>query len=98
MNAKTRDLAHALNSIHPMILCCSKQDNGATTGATSSGTSALRPPVLLMHALMQDSEAFLCGSGDHSLALFLADQGFDVWLGACVRVRACIFPHISTSN
>lgn len=33
-----------------------------------------------MHALMQDSEAFLCG-GKHSLALFLADLGFDVWLG-----------------
>jgi pimeloyl-ACP methyl ester carboxylesterase len=52
----------------------------AATGA-SGGGGARRPPVLLMHALMQDSEAFLCG-GEHSLALFLADQGFDVWLGA----------------
>ena len=39
-----------------------------------------QPPVLLMHALMQDSESFLCG-GEHSLALFLAEAGFDVWLG-----------------
>ena len=39
-----------------------------------------RPPILLMHALMQDSESFLCG-GEHSLALYLADAGFDVWLG-----------------
>lgn len=35
-----------------------------------------------MHALMQDSESFLCG-GQHSLALFLANAGFDVWLGQC---------------
>ena len=39
-----------------------------------------RPPVLLMHALMQDSESFLCG-GEHSLAFYLANAGFDVWLG-----------------
>ena len=74
------------------MLFLTRQDNGATTGATSSGGGARRPPVLLMHALMQDSESFLCGGGEHSLALFLADQGFDVWLGAC------IFPHSTMLN
>jgi hypothetical protein len=40
-----------------------------------------RPAVLVMHALMQDSESFLCGGMKHSLALQLAGAGFDVWLG-----------------
>lgn len=30
---------------------------------------------------MQDSESFLCGGKEHSLALYLAKSGFDVWLG-----------------
>ncbi len=55
------------------------QEAAVAAGPNGAG-AARRPPVLLMHALMQDSEAFLCG-GEHSLALFLADQGFDVWLG-----------------
>jgi hypothetical protein len=35
----------------------------------------------MVHALMQDSESFLCGGEEHSLALVLAKAGFDVWLG-----------------
>ena len=34
-----------------------------------------------MHGLMQDSEALLCGGSEHSLALWLAGQGYDVFLG-----------------
>lgn len=40
----------------------------------------LKPPVLLMHGLMQDSESFLC-AGEQSLGYMLAKAGFDVWLG-----------------
>ncbi|CAE7621701.1 unnamed protein product [Symbiodinium microadriaticum] len=39
-----------------------------------------RPPLLLMHGLMQDAESFLCG-GSKSLAHALAHAGYDVWLG-----------------
>jgi Partial alpha/beta-hydrolase lipase region len=48
--------------------------DGCTNGAP-------RPPVLLMHGLMQDSEALLCGGSEHSLALWLAGQGYDVFIG-----------------
>ncbi|CAM9323838.1 unnamed protein product [Phaeothamnion confervicola] len=41
----------------------------------------VRPPILLMHGLMQDSEALLCGGRDHSLALILAANGYDVFVG-----------------
>ncbi|CAM9431234.1 unnamed protein product [Ectocarpus sp. 4 AP-2014] len=40
-----------------------------------------RPAVLLMHGLMQDSEALLCGGRDNALGLRLAAAGFDVFLG-----------------
>ncbi|CAM9436249.1 unnamed protein product [Discosporangium mesarthrocarpum] len=40
-----------------------------------------RPPVLLMHGLMQDSEALLCGGRDHALGLRLCMAGFDVFCG-----------------
>jgi hypothetical protein len=40
-----------------------------------------RQPVLVVHALMQDSESLLVGGKDYSLAIHLADAGFDVWLG-----------------
>lgn len=43
---------------------------------------ANKRPILLMYGLMGHSEQFLIN--DHvngSLAFFLADEGFDVWLG-----------------
>lgn len=65
--------------------CLQNQESAASLAVTNGGgPAARRPPVLLMHALMQDSEAFLCG-GEHSLALFLADLGYDVWLGETTR-------------
>jgi lysosomal acid lipase/cholesteryl ester hydrolase len=38
-----------------------------------------RPPVFVMHGLMQCSEAWVCHSD--SLAFTMADSGFDVWIG-----------------
>ncbi|KAI8904179.1 Alpha/Beta hydrolase protein [Powellomyces hirtus] len=41
-----------------------------------------RPPVILWHGLCINSAAFCCSPGgvDKNLALYLADEGFDVWL------------------
>ncbi|KAG5188367.1 lipase [Tribonema minus] len=39
------------------------------------------PPVLVMHGLMQDSEALLAGGREHALGLWLASRGYDVFLG-----------------
>ncbi|ANB13129.1 Yeh2p [Sugiyamaella lignohabitans] len=41
---------------------------------------AKRYPVLMVHGLMQSAAAY-CTSGDDSLALCLARDGYDVWLG-----------------
>jgi lysosomal acid lipase/cholesteryl ester hydrolase len=43
--------------------------------------NAKRPPVLLMHGLLQCSEAWLVGGTERSLACILAAAGFDVWCG-----------------
>ena len=43
---------------------------------------ASKPPVLLQHGLADSSDCWVISqSSDTSLALFLADQGYDVWLG-----------------
>lgn len=39
-----------------------------------------RKPVLLMHALMDSSAAFVVNLPSQSLGFVLADAGFDVWL------------------
>ncbi|KAJ3040812.1 hypothetical protein HDV00_010427 [Rhizophlyctis rosea] len=45
-----------------------------------------KEPILLMHGLFQSSGIF-CTSGPNSLAYYLVDHGYDVWLGniRCVR-------------
>lgn len=53
-------------------------------GHPSSGEAAQRgprPAVLIVHGLMQNSEVWLTNGREGSLALILADAGFDVWLG-----------------
>jgi pimeloyl-ACP methyl ester carboxylesterase len=47
----------------------------------SSSKTSVRPPVLLVHGLMQDCESFLCCGRHNSLASVLAHDGYDVWLG-----------------
>ena len=40
-----------------------------------------RPVVFLMHALTASSTSWVVGRTEGSLAYYLADQGYDVWLG-----------------
>ncbi|KAJ9537765.1 hypothetical protein OSB04_030498 [Centaurea solstitialis] len=46
----------------------------------SGGEKGNRVPVLLQHGLLMDSITWLLSPPDQSLALVLADNGFDVWL------------------
>eukprot|EP00903_Cladosiphon_okamuranus_P020555 g18867.t1 len=57
------------------------ESDGSSNGHGAGDRKALRPAVLLMHGLMQDSEALLCDGRDHALGLRLAAKGFDVFLG-----------------
>lgn len=59
--------------------------NGAAGSVSEETTRKPRPPVLLQHGLMQNSESFVC-SGENSLALFL------LVCCACVMI-----PDVSTS-
>lgn len=45
----------------------------------SPQTKAARYPVMLLHGLMQAAAAY-ASSGEHSLAFFLLESGYDVWL------------------
>nr|XP_023012206.1 lipase 3-like [Leptinotarsa decemlineata] len=47
----------------------------------SSSAPANSPPVLMMHGILGTSADFLISGPENSLALQLADQGYDVWLG-----------------
>ncbi|CAH2056966.1 unnamed protein product, partial [Iphiclides podalirius] len=40
-----------------------------------------RPPVILMHGLLQSSDAWLDAGPEAGLAYLLADAGFDLWVG-----------------
>ncbi|XP_051152246.1 triacylglycerol lipase 2-like [Andrographis paniculata] len=46
----------------------------------SGKTPGERPPVLLQHGLSMDAITWLLSPPDQSLALLLAENGFDVWL------------------
>ncbi|XP_052178527.1 triacylglycerol lipase 2-like [Diospyros lotus] len=48
----------------------------------SGETAGNRAPVLLQHGLMMDGITWLLSAPDQSLALILADNGFDVWLAS----------------
>lgn len=39
------------------------------------------PPVLLQHALLDSSFAYICNMKNESLAYILHDLGYDVWMG-----------------
>ncbi|KAJ3115203.1 hypothetical protein HDU96_001049 [Phlyctochytrium bullatum] len=54
---------------------------------------APKGPVILMHGLFQSSGVWVT-NGLHSLAFYLVDQGFDVWMG---NNRTCIEQHIRLS-
>lgn len=48
----------------------------------SGGSAENRPPVLLQHGLLMDGITWLLSPPDQSLALLLADNGFDVWIAS----------------
>ncbi|KAL0377303.1 UNVERIFIED_CONTAM: Triacylglycerol lipase 2 [Sesamum radiatum] len=48
----------------------------------AGGGGANRPPVLLQHGLLVDGMSWLMNPPEESLALILADNGFDVWISS----------------
>ncbi|KAI8825840.1 Alpha/Beta hydrolase protein [Fimicolochytrium jonesii] len=58
--------------------------------AYTAPTPYKRPPVIIWHGLCISSNAFLCSPGgtDTNLALYLASEGFDVWLANSRGSRA----------
>ncbi|KAK9060416.1 hypothetical protein SSX86_021120 [Deinandra increscens subsp. villosa] len=46
----------------------------------AGGKKGIRVPVLLQHGLLMDGITWLLSPPDQSLALVLADNGFDVWI------------------
>ncbi|CAA2954026.1 triacylglycerol lipase 2-like [Olea europaea subsp. europaea] len=50
-------------------------------GRTGGGGGGLnKPPVLLQHGVLVDGMTWLLNSPEQSLAMILADNGFDVWI------------------
>jgi lysosomal acid lipase/cholesteryl ester hydrolase len=46
----------------------------------AGGGGSNRPPVLLQHGVLVDGMTWLLNSPEQSLAMILADNGFDVWI------------------
>ncbi|XP_020555080.1 triacylglycerol lipase 2-like [Sesamum indicum] len=49
-------------------------------GQSGNAATGPRPPVLLHHGVLTDAVTWLLSPPEQSLALLLADNGFDVWL------------------
>ena len=50
-------------------------------GRNATSHNASKPPVLLQHALLDSSFAYVCNLPNESLGYILADAGYDVWFG-----------------
>nr|GEX24115.1 triacylglycerol lipase 2-like [Tanacetum cinerariifolium] len=59
------------------ILSVQRIPEGRDGGSGGEGT---RPPVLLQHGVLVDGLTWLLNSPEQSLALILADNGYDVWI------------------
>lgn len=68
---------HTVTTQDGYILSMQNIPHGRSGGSTRS-----RPPVLLQHGLLMDAITWLLSPPDQSLALLLADNGFDVWLSS----------------
>lgn len=68
--------SHTLTTSDGFILEMQRIVSPVDTLETRKG----RYPVLLLHGLLQAAAAY-ASSGEHSLAFFLLESGYDVWLG-----------------
>ena len=50
-------------------------------GRQNEGNNNPRPPVLLLHGLLDSSGTWIINQPEQSLGFILADAGYDVWLG-----------------
>ena len=71
---------HFYSTDDDYINCLFRINGGRGTQAKDNNIEAIKKPVLLYQHGLMDSAAGICCNGTNSLAFFLADCGFDVWL------------------
>ncbi|KAI3776867.1 hypothetical protein L1987_46657 [Smallanthus sonchifolius] len=79
------------------ILSVQRIPSGIHGGGGSGGRRRNRPPVLLQHGVLVDGMAWLLNSPEQSLALILADNGFDeFWNWTWDEIVASDLPAVIT--
>jgi len=75
---------HLVTTEDGFVLCIERIRKGAEAGV----------PIILQHGLFQSSGIFVLGNNKDSPAFYLANQGYDVWLGN----NRGVFPNHNTHN